>query len=79
MNRRRLALSAAAVAVMAGAGVAASASPAAANRAQCEVLERASDLYAEVMDVTLGRDFATWNNAYSRWLQAESDLEGLSC
>ena len=79
MNKRRLTLSAAAVAVMVGAGLAASASPASANRAQCQIVQRASDLYAEVMDVTLGRDFATWTDAYSRWLQAESDLEGLGC
>ena len=79
MNKRRVALSAAAVVVMVGAGLAASASPAAANRAQCQALQRASDLYAEVMDVTLGRDFATWNDAYSRWLDVEMDLEAFGC
>jgi hypothetical protein len=79
MNKRRLALSAAAVAVMAGVGLAASASPAAANRQRCDILQRASDLYAEVMDVTLGRDYSTWNYAYSRWLDVEMDLEAFGC
>jgi hypothetical protein len=80
MNKRRLALSAAAVAVMAGAGLAVTASPATAYpNMSCRHLYRASDLYARVMDATLGVNPAAWDDAYSRWLQTEADMSENGC
>lgn len=80
MNNRRLALGAAALAVMAGAGLAVTASPAAAYpNMSCRHLQRASDLYARVMDVTLGVNPAMWDTAYQLWQQTEADMAENGC
>jgi hypothetical protein len=31
------------------------------------------------MGATLGVNFATWNDAYSRWTQAEADMAAYGC
>jgi hypothetical protein len=80
MNTRRRAISAVTVAVMAAAGVAVTASPAAAYpNMSCRVMQRASDLYARVMDVTLGVSPAMWDTAYQMWLQTEADMAENGC